>query len=290
MKRMAAVALSVLFLSQVAMASESVSLYFENDFVHQRDQEYTHGTKLTYARDDGFEFSIWQGIYTPHNKKTETVQEGDRPYAGWLAFGVAKEYEWKSLWHVTEFSAGVVGPSSFSEETQVEIHRLINSSLPNGWDDQLDDEPAMTLRHESRKAFWLFGNENVSAAVVPQAEVVIGTVMDYAGAGGDVIFGHKPNPYARMQIATKDVGRHYSYWGFAGVRGRAVAWNMLLDGNMYHDSPSVDKEVIVGDFQCGLCLSTPWFLVTYTDVTRSKEFETQEKAERFGSMMLTVFF
>jgi hypothetical protein len=288
MKRMIALLFALAALSVRALAG-SVSLYAENDVFHNRDYDYTHGTKLSYGMDDGWDYFLWQGIYTPQDKTNATVQPGDRPYAGWLALGASKEYEWRSLWHVTEFSAGVVGPSSMSEESQKNVHRMIGSGLPNGWDDQLHDEPALTARHETRKAYWVGKGEYVSAAVVPQGEVVVGTVMDYVGLGGDFVFGYRPNPYARTQIMPKGEGR-YSLYGFAGVRGRAVAWNMLLDGNMYHDSPSVEKETFVGDFQCGACISTPWAAITFTDVYRSREFETQDHGEHFGCVMLTSYF
>jgi hypothetical protein len=114
--------------------------------------------------------------------------------------------------------------------------------------------------------------------------------MDYAGLGGDLIFGLNPDPYLRNQITVKDFDGKWGAYVFCGVRGRAVAWNMLLDGNMWHDSPSVDKEPFVGDFQFGACLSTPWFSAVYTDVSRSREFKTQDVAERFGSVRLVFSF
>lgn len=274
--------------SSAALAS-STSLYVENDFFHNRDYEYTHGTKLSYADDNGMEYYLWQGIYTPKDKHTIKVQPGDRPYAGWLAFGVADQYWWRSMNQFTDFSLGVVGPSSLSQESQTTIHKAINNYVPIGWDDQLKDEPAVNLRHEVKKAFWLY--ESVfSAAVIPQAEANVGTVMDYVGAGGDLVFGYNPDPYARTQITPKNIDGKYSAWAFTGVRGRVVAWNMLLDGNMYHDSPSVDSEPLVGDFQWGISVGTPRASLTYTDVVRTREFKTQDKPERFGSVMLTVHF
>ena len=70
------------------------TLYVENDFIASRDYAYTHGTKFSYLTDAGEEFYLWQGIYTPREKWTSTVPEGDRPYAGWLAVGFSRSYDW----------------------------------------------------------------------------------------------------------------------------------------------------------------------------------------------------
>jgi len=277
-----------LFIASAAFA-ESVSVYVENDMFYQRDYDYTHGTKISYTDDDNWEYYLWQGIYTPQEKHTEVVMPGDRPYAGWLAFGVARQYEWRSMHQETDVSLGVVGPDSFSEEAQIHIHKITGSYIPIGWDDQLKNEPAITVRQEAKKALWIYQGD-VSLAFVPQGEVVVGTVMDYVGIGGDIIFGHNPNPYLKNQITMKGLEDKWGAYLFTGVRGRAVAWNMLLDGNMWHDSPSVDKEVFVGDFQYGACLTTPWFSAVFTAVVRSKEFETQDQPEKFGSMLLTAYF
>jgi len=281
----------VLLSASVAFAG-SDTLYFENDFFADRDYDYTHGTKLSHELGDGWGAYLWQGIYTPRDKDSPTVVPGDRPYAGWLAFGVDRRYHWLGVRHLTEASLGVVGPSSMSEQSQTYIHKALGNDVPSGWDDQLEDEPAVELRHEIRKAVPILdpGDGWFSAYVVPQSEVAVGTVMDYFGIGGDVVFGYHPDPYFENQISMKAPGAGWGAYAFAGVRGRAVAWNMLLDGNMWHDSPSVERETLVGDLQCGACVRTPWASLTFTMVSRSREFETQDGHETFGVLSLTASY
>lgn len=267
-----------------------VSIYAENDFFASRDYEYTHGTKFSYDSGQGWGAYLWQGIYTPKDKGSLFVVPGDRPYAGWLAAGLENKYYWNNIYQLSEVSVGVVGPSSLSEQSQIGIHKILNNKLPKGWDDQLHDEPAITLRHEARKDFLIFGvNEGAfSSYLVPQAEVVCGTVMDYVGVGCDILIGYHPNPHFANQISLKK--KDIRKWGafvFAGCRGRAVAWNMLLDGNMWHDSPSVDSEPLTGDLQVGACVDSPWFSLAFTFISRAKEFETQGRAEKFGAIVAT---
>lgn len=273
----------------MSVALGSMSIYGENDFFASRDYDYTHGTKLSYDSGQGWGAYLWQGIYTPKDKDSIFVVPGDRPYAGWLSVGFEKQYYLYDMSHLSEISAGVVGPSSLSEQAQIGVHKMINNKLPKGWDDQLKDEPAITFRHEARKGLLLFDIDEGTFAsyLVPQAEVVCGTVMDYIGTGCDLVIGHHPNPHFVNQVSMKGDAKRWSAFVFVGCRGRAVAWNMLLDGNMWHDSPSVDKEPLTGDLQIGACIDSPWASISFTFISRAKEFETQDKAEKFGAVVLT---
>lgn len=275
-------------LMAVKVLAGSQTLYLENDLFHDRDCDYTHGTKLTTTLDSGLSFFLWQGIYTPGATRRTDVIEDDRPYAGWLAIGASKQYDFRGFNHVTEASFGVVGPSSLAEQAQSEVHRMIGDYVPRGWDNQLKDEPAVNLRQEIRKAFWLFGDNCV---LVPQAETAVGTVTDYAGVGADLMVGFHPDPYPSPHhyISSREKNRWAAYV-FSGVRGRYVAWNMLLDGNIWRDSHSVETEPLVGEFYVGLCLSSKRVSLVLTDIVRTREFETQKKPARFGSLAVTFNF
>ena len=52
----------------------------------------------------------------------------------------------------------------------------------------------------------------------------------------------------------------------------------LLDGNTWEDSPRVDKEILVGDLQCGLAVPVGDVRIAYAQVVRTPEF--QEKDSR----------
>ena len=82
----------------------------------------------------------------------------------------------------------------------------------------------------------------------------------------------------------------FAWYLFAGFEGRAVARNIFLDGNTFHDSRSVDKELLVGDLQGGIVLTWRGVRLTYTHVLRSPEFDGQDDSEQFGSVSLSVGF
>ena len=81
-----------------------------------------------------------------------------------------------------------------------------------------------------------------------------------------------------------------SWYAFAGVDGRWVLRNIFLDGNTFSDSHSVDKKPLVADFVAGIAITYDQFRVAFTHVMRTREFDSQAEADRFGSLSFSVRF
>lgn len=72
--------------------------------------------------------------------------------------------------------------------------------------------------------------------------------------------------------------------------GKAVVRNILFDGNTFRDSHSVDKEPFVADIIGVIGLIIHRIKITYALVYRTKEFETQREAQRFGAIAVSFTF
>ena len=79
-------------------------------------------------------------------------------------------------------------------------------------------------------------------------------------------------------------GDRLGWYLFAGAEGRAVGRNIFLDGNTFQDSPSVDKNIFVGELSAGVVLTYDDFRIAYTHVIRSPEFEGQNGPSVFGGI------
>ena len=76
-----------------------------------------------------------------------------------------------------------------------------------------------------------------------------------------------------------------SLYLFLGVRGRGIAWNSFLDGNLDGDSHSVDREPWVADFKAGTAWQHGRWRLSYAVVYRTDEFEEyDEEGHIFGSL------
>ena len=314
--------------------SGTFSFYFENDLFADTDQGYTNGVKLSwvspdltgYAQSDklpewtlpyirrlpfinepGLQRNIalcmGQNIYTPENISREDLIEDDRPYAGWAYFGIAFHSKDERRLDTIEIQFGMVGPASFAEQTQKFVHRLRDIQRPNGWDNQLKNEPGLAFIYE-RKLRLFQGGVNVGPGydVIGHLGGTLGNVFTYANVGmearagwniptdfGDAIIRPAGDTNAPSSPRDPRLSRKYAFslYAFSAVSGRAVLRDIFLDGNTFTDSHSVDKKYFIADFCAGVSLIIYRFKLSYAHVFRTKEFDSQKGNHSFGSITLS---
>jgi len=318
-----------------AKTAWTFSIYFENDLFTHTDQGYTNGTKLvwispdlsTYADIDtlpawslpiirrlpfintvglqrNIAFSVGQNMYTPQNTSRYELIENDRPYAGWLYGGIA--FHSKNTCHLDSFELqfGMVGPLSYAEETQKFVHKVRGFDQPNGWDNQLKNEPGLNVIAE-RKWRLLTARKGFGYDAITHIGGAVGNVVTYANAGIAIRAGwNVPRDFGVSLIrpagdTNAPVDEHdprflgirgFGVHVFASVDARAVLRDIFLDGNTFEDSHSIDKKHVVTDFAAGLSVIYYRFKISYAQVYRTKEFRGQDGDHKFGSITVSFTF
>lgn len=301
-------------------APDQISVVFENDAFFGGDSDYTNGVALFWipagtpaprwitgiARwlpwfpEEGMGrhgYVLGQNMYTPRDLELVDPPLADRPYAGWLYATAGVGVETGRQLDVFAVTAGVLGPASFGEQSQKFIHGIIGSTRPKGWDTQLRNEPGIYLTSQRTwRAITSKTLVGLDFDVAPHLGGTLGNVYTYANAGFTMRYGKdlpldfgppRVQPTVLGGVIFEPTAKLMGYL-FASVEGRAVARNIFLDGNTFKDSRSVDKEPFVGDLQWGLVLTWRNFRVSFTDVFRTREFETQEESEHYGSICLSM--
>ena len=69
-----------------------------------------------------------------------------------------------------------------------------------------------------------------------------------------------------------------------------MARDIFLDGNTFRSSHDVDTEHAVADFMAGITMGYRGLKLSLARVYRTREFEGQDKAQRFGSITLSYRF
>ena len=194
---------------------------------------------------------------------------------------------------------GIVGPDSQAQFVQNKWHQTIHAGTGRGWRYQLKDEPALQLEYDRK---WRLTQPLGPFAVeaIPTAGAMLGNVYTLAGAGLTLRFGQNTGfDYGPPRLAPSFSGsdwfdpapiRHrFGWYLFAGAQGRIVAHNIFLDGNTYRHSPSVDRELLVGDLELGGTLAwSGWIRASFAWTWRSNEFETQTTPDRFSAIAATL--
>ena len=311
----------------------SQSVYFENDLFVGTDSNYTNGVKLSlispdlsphaedgklprkvlevihqipFIRESGprfahkVEFSVGQNMYTPVDMSEHELIPEDRPYAGWLYFSTS--YHRKNAVNDTayfmdtvEVQFGMVGPASFAEDTQKLVHKVFGRPWPNGWNNQLNNEPGLVMVFERK---WLFhpGLEGIGYDAITHLGGALGNVHTYLNGGLELRFGWNiPENFGVSLIrpagSTRlSVDDDFSSYLFGAVNGKIVLHDIFLDGNTFEDSHSVAKENYYADLAGGFTVSYKKIMLTWTQVLRTRQFESQKESHSFGALALTFHF
>ncbi len=310
-----------LFFATPTLAAEQPSLVamVENDsFLNGIDRHFTSGLYFSWTgtpetRDDGTARALaavmlpgradaqWresyffgQSMFTPEYLNLKVPLPSDRPYAGWL-YGGARLYRdnGDSLDRI-EAMLGVIGPASLAGDLQHWWHAvgLFGGIRPNGWHYQLRDEPGLAL---SEQRIWrvTLNDGPLEAEALPEANIAVGNVFDYAGLGGMLRIGQGlSSDWGPPRIAPALQGSDFqhpdglAWYLFVGLEGRAVAHNIFLDGNSFEMSRSVPRIALVGDFNAGAALLLPEARLMGSFTHRTNEFRGQQGADQFVSITL----
>lgn len=297
-----------------------LTLTVENDlFGSGSDSNYTSGVRLTYYdtskrpskplhqftnhfpfiasnETTNIYYSIGHNLYTPADITIKEHQPNDRPWAAFL-YGSVGMFTLKDN-HIddVELTLGVVGPLAMGEGIQKNVHNVVNGRDPNGWGNQLENEPALMVSWRRRwpEAF-KYDMDSLWLAVEPNIGTTIGNVYTFAETGVTAKLAPKKDRWQGMPILVRpsmpgsgffQTKKELGWYLFGGAGTRAVARNIFLDGNTFTDSHSVDKKPIVFDANAGIAFTYGNVRLSYTAVYRTKEFKQQDDSSLFGAISL----
>lgn len=239
---------------------------------------------------------LGQNLYTPRRITLTQPQPFDRPWAAWLYVGGVAQSVLGNRLQTVELDIGVVGPAALGKPVQSQWHKWVDADAPQGWGNQLRNEPGVLLAYLEK---WRYGPAS-GVQAVPHFGATAGNVMTLVRAGGIVRAGQNMSGFGpdtiepggamlqrtRLSDAPSQAGGH-EWYVFAGVDARLVARNIFLDGNSFHDGPSVERRVFVHDVKAGVSMRIAPVRVSLTHVWRSDEFTTPAGAsgnQRFQSI------
>ena len=286
------------------------SVVWENDVLNGADKGYTNGIRFAYISSEEqspkflrhasdylpmfakngkkrIGIAVGQNMYTPSNIETDIPDPKDQPYAGWLygSFGMFSDTG-KTLDNVV-LTLGMVGPAARSEVTQKFIHKNItDSKRPQGWNNQLKDEPGVVLTYERKwREVFSASRNSIGFDMMPNARINLGNVYTDASTGVTFRLGYDlPVDYGPPRIRPSLPGSDFfvpvekiSGYLFSTAELRAVGRNIFLDGNTFQDSPHVHKKTMVGTLQVGGVL-----IYKETRISLTRIFVTREYAGIYG--------
>jgi hypothetical protein len=249
-----------------------------------------------------FSLAVGQTMYSPQDLTRSDVIRDDRPYGGWLYVGLARsdlvlddDQRRRDYETTLGFDLGVTGRPSLAEDTQIWFHRLIDSTSPKGWDNQIGFEPGVILKlAHKRRLLYL-----QAFPVIPQLDIVTrlgasagnisshGSIGLLARAGWNLPRDFGSDLAEKIGVLPDNLPtKGPSIHGFVGADGRAALRDIFLDGNTWRSSHSVSKEIFVADLKAGVAIQWGRLRLSYTYYFRTREFKRQDTPHAFGSITL----
>ncbi|MBA1271775.1 lipid A deacylase LpxR family protein [Stutzerimonas azotifigens] len=238
-------------------------------------------------------------MFTPEDIEQAGLQVDDRPYAGLIFGGITLYAEEQLVGYRTTstftLDLGLVGPATGGERLQRGVHELIDSPIPQGWSHQLSNEPFANLGYTRR---WWHQKQfrGMELEFGPSYGGAVGNLYTYLSTGAGMRLGHNlPQSLDHASIGPPSGGAPlfqasdgFSWVAYGNIEGRYMAHNMLLDGNTFRDSHSVDRKDLVADVQVGLALLWGRWQLTLSNVWQTREFQEQTNHGRFGSLSIST--
>lgn len=255
-------------------------------------------------------WAIGQNIYTPAIITIAAPQPYDRPWAGMLYVSRIARFTFYDpqsgieRQDRIELSLGMVGSASLAGPIQILWHDWFNFDDPNGWDNQLRDEPIVQGRYETA-ARWQTrgGNADIiprvranlgNALISVEAEVTARIGWNLTGFGAMTIAGAMKQAEAtplRADASAGSGGLSGNVFLRAGMR--VVAHNIFLDGNTFaRNDIRIDRTPLVPEIAAGIELSLGCVRLAFQFVHRGSEFRgwrgRDAPPQQFGSINLTI--
>jgi len=326
---------NILLLSLVSMplfaaedqisSTDWVTLTLENDIIAGDDGGYTNGLGISWAQGpfDTFSennipawmnslskdlaiarapgkrravsYNIAQGMFTPVDIEAKALITNDRPYVGLLYWqGNLHAFDNKVSDKVS-IMLGVVGPASGADKSQEFVHELTDSTDPQGWDNQIENEAVFRV---SANRLWRLASLTTDSSsefdVIGTTLAGVGTFRSDVGAGIGFRWGRgltRSFPTASI-LPGRDInplagGQQKDWYAFLNVFGRYVANDVTLDGNNFENSHGVGLKHAQGVVVVGAAINwNRWGFIIST-AKGTDIFEGQVQGTEFGSMSVT---
>lgn len=296
---------------------------YENDIFVGSDRYYTSGLRLSRisaareapswlesvaVRFPGFSdadtlpyrLSIGHNIFTPSDIENPDLPPDDRPYAAWLHTEFSTGTLHRRGADRVRVGLGITGPPALGKQIQKNLHKIIDSPIPQGWDNQIRTEPTLQLGYDRiRRFFDRAEPDRFGFDLAWLGGVTMGNAHTHLTAGGYARLGHNlPNDYGppRISPATsgsawfREAGAVSSFYVFLGMEGRRVFRDMFLEGNTFGGVDGVSIERRVGEYFAGMVYTRGVMRLAYTHVWRTREFPGQTGDQSYGAFAFSLWW
>jgi lipid A 3-O-deacylase len=245
--------------------------------------------------------AIQQLMYTPEDITRADVPDGEQPYAGYTGLRLAFHSRGTRTLDTVALDLGLVGPDSGVGATQRFWHRTLGYYAPNGWDNQLEDEPVLGISIDHLGAIVAAKpGPGLGLDAVVRAGASLGNAFTAGWTGAEIRAGWNiPGDFGPLSALFGAGGESLpdatiraapSFYGYLSAEGQIVVRDIFLDGNSLGDGPSVAKYPLRGRIEGGLAARWGRSRMSFGYVVQSRWYETERRGHVYGKLGLSLAF
>lgn len=247
-------------------------------------------------------WTIAQNMQTPNDIGKRDLIVDDVPYVGML--GWANSFIAFNDRELTGFQTllGWVGDLTQAKHAQRAAHEITGATTPEGWRNQLDNEPLFNVYAMRKQKFyqngWMDAAWNIDAA--------LGNFFTFGQTALEFRFGNRPAGFAPAPTPT---GRNIDFDGriqapgetylYASIIVRATGLlfalphdgNLLRNDNPWTENERIDPENLLGQLVLGLHYERPRWGLHFTvnlatdSVDPKNGVQLEDPSNNFGILM-----
>jgi len=297
------------------------NLYWDNDgtlpnIIDDTDEYYTNGNGVRVSFDPnpspalaarlapsgswddprfGVAIGLSQRIYTPVDLTLADPPPNDHPYGGYLYASLELQRADDDTHDHLGLDIGIVGESSFAEDTQKWIHEEFPREIvPRGWGTQLPDEVAFNI---TLARTWKTERADIMGLgleMLPRVRLDAGTVLIRAAVETTARIGlalpEDFGPATLLGITDHTAGlrddHQLSVYLYGTLAAELVLHDIFIDGTVFQSSRSTNREELVHRFRFGLIAQWHGLYIGWSQTFESDRFESQGGTHAFGSIVL----
>ena len=245
-------------------------------------------------------YGISQRMYTPEKLEESALIEDDRPYAGTLLWNTKIRSYADNRANSLGLILGVAGPASLAEQSQTIIHKLIDATTPEGWDNQINNELVFRVEGEHIERFYTHDfSDNLAFDSSSYSQAGLGNLSSDIGTGLTIRLGNMlDQTYANINPKTSGapsgVGGAATdkfYWQlYTSLYASYLFNDLTLNGNTFSDSHSVElvNEQIL--FSLGASILYNNWGMAFSIHRGNYQFEGQQNVSNYGSLTISYHY
>lgn len=274
----------------------------------KQDRYYTNGLFISYkhaltAGKDTNTKKIWsisagQEMFNAQAGRISEIEYVDRPFAAYLYLGGSMQWLKSNENSIkAELQVGTIGPAALGKEVQTFLHKTVGFYEISGWEFQLNNEVGINSVINLHYLLARSKSEGIDISLPIKAN--LGTTYTGLGLSTLIRIGEL-NPFYHSvatlsNVATKaenNVADSELYF-YLKPTLNYVAYNATIQGGLFRDDKGpvfYEAKPFVFSQELGVAFAKNRWTANFSLVFRSKEIETMQKSQQYGSVDLYYRF